>query len=94
MLDSGVKWSFTRILESSCLKWERHWSQWRTVNQLYCKNLSKDMMHLSQDVAMRLKPHWTHLKDDVEVEFIVFSYCLIIEHEDRKSRMTPSFCLR
>lgn len=50
--------------------------------------------YLSQDVAMRLKPHWTHLKDDVEVEFIVFSYCLIIEHEDQKSRMTPGFCLR
>lgn len=34
------------ILERAYLEQERHWSQWRIVNQLYYKILSKDMMSI------------------------------------------------
>ena len=40
------------------------------------------------------KAHWTHLKNVKEVEFIVCGHQLITGHEDKKSGMAPSFCLR
>ena len=40
------------------------------------------------------KMHQTHLKGVREVEFIALGHWLIIEYEDKKSGMTPSFYFR
>ena len=40
------------------------------------------------------KARWTHLKNVKEVELIVRGHQLITGHEDKKSGMAPSFCLR
>lgn len=40
------------------------------------------------------KLHWTHLKGVTEVERIAVGHWFIIEYEDKKSGMTPSFCFR